>query len=167
RMLFSALQEKRANPTDAEIKKVWEDDKQTLIDQYASENHLPDSEKAKVTFEQVKELAKDRVVMNKSMAPEMQAEIMGDIVGNAKLEIVGIKDATKAKRIAQQIMEPHVKMVEAQKKQMEEMAKPPEAAAGGPPAAGDKPEGDGGAAEVDAPPAVDGEQTEEPKEGGE
>ena len=138
--LFQALLKKKANVTDAEAKKAWDDDKETIINEYASKNKLTDSEKAKVTFEQAKEAAKERVEMSKMGI--VQGEVMNDIILNSKLEFVSV-DPTKAKAISEKIMGP---AIERAKKQKEEAAKAketeknppkpgaaPEAGKGGPP----------------------------------
>jgi hypothetical protein len=121
--LFQALLKKKANVTEAEMKKVWEDDKQALINEYASKNHLPDSEKAKVTYEQVKDLARERVEMQKMGM--VQGEVMNDIILNSKLEFVSLEPA-KAKEISERIMGPAMERAKQQKEEQEKAKNAPE-----------------------------------------
>jgi hypothetical protein len=120
-MLFDALKRKSVKVSEEDIKKVWEDDKQSLIDQYAAENKLPDSEKAKITFEQVKDLARKRVEDNK--AQMYQGEVMGDIMLNAKIDFVSIKDPAKKKRIEEQVLAPLKEQGEMSRKQSRDARK--------------------------------------------
>jgi hypothetical protein len=135
--LFQALLKKKADVSDTEAKKAWDDDKQTIINQYAAENHLPDSEKAKVTFDQAKETAKSRVEQSKMGI--VQGEVMNDIILNSKLEFVSL-DPAKAKEITEKIMGPSIERAKKQKEESEKAEKEaPKTGAtpGGPPPAGD------------------------------
>jgi hypothetical protein len=102
RELFNKLNEIKVKVSDAEARKVWETDKENLVNQYIAQEKLPDSEKAKVTFEQVKELAEERVRMNKMML--VQGEIVADIVLNAELDMVAIKDPARQKQLEDLIL---------------------------------------------------------------
>jgi len=153
-MLFQALQKKRVNVTDDEVKKVWDTDKTALVNEYAAKNHLPDSDKAKVTYDQVKDIARDRVEMNK--VGMMQDEIMADIILNGKLEMTSIPDSAKAKTLEEEILGDQQKHAREQK---EKAKNPPAAPSAG--AQGGTPGGPGG-----APPVRPGAQAAPPSQGG-
>jgi len=136
--LFQALLKKKANVTETEMKKAWDDDKQTIINTYAAKNHLPDSEKAKVTYEQAKDDVRDRVEMSKMGI--VQGDVMNDIILNSKLEFVSV-DPAKAKELTEKIMGPAVERAKKQKEEAAKAKSAPPAAAGGAGAAGAPPAG--------------------------
>jgi hypothetical protein len=163
--LFKALGEARIKVTPEEAKKVWTDDKQQLIDQYAQQNHLPDSDKAKVTYEQVQKLAEDRVRQQKSMM--MQGEVVGDAILAANLKVVAVKDPNEAKRLEDLILnnskEEAKKQVEQSKKQQEEALHPkPATPAGGP---GGMPQASGPNGQKSPPPGAGGQKSPPPGAG--
>jgi hypothetical protein len=148
--LFQALLSKKANVTDEEAKKAWDDDKETIINEYAAKNHLTDTDKAKVTFEQAKETARERVEQTKMGM--VQGDVMNEIILNSKVEFVALP-SDKAKQITDKIMGPAIERAQQQKDDAEKMKKAEaEAAKGGGAAA--EGEGEDAADGADAAPPV-------------
>jgi hypothetical protein len=82
-----------------------------------------------------------------------QGNIMGEIINNAKLEIVSVGDAAKAKKIEEQIMGPAREQFAQQKKQADEAKKAEEARKAD---EAKKPEGDEAKPTEEAKPAEGG-----------
>jgi len=146
--LFQALLKKKANVSETEMKKAWDDDKQTIINTYAAKNHLPDSEKAKVTYEQAKDDVRDRVEMSKMGI--VQNQVMNDIILNSKLEFVSL-DPAKAKELTDKIMGPAIERAKKQKEEAEHPTPPKTPGASG--VAGQAPPAGGKPSQVQSPPS--------------
>jgi hypothetical protein len=153
-MMFEELVNSTVQVTDAQLKAVWERDKEQIITEYLTKNKLPDTEKAKITYEQCKDIVTD--ITKRENSGQRQQDITTELTQATNISLVSISDPTERKLYEDLIIN------NTKKKALEDAKKAAEAPAA-PPAAGGQP----GASQGGAPrPAPQGNgQAQPPKEG--
>jgi len=91
RLLFQKLTEALVEVTDKDAQDFWDKSKDQVINRYMTDNHLPESEKAGLTFDKVKATALAMVKEQKGF--EKQEEVINSIVANATLKLEGFGTA--------------------------------------------------------------------------
>jgi hypothetical protein len=140
--MFEGLVKAMANVTDEDVQKAWDKAKDQIISNYVSANHLPDSERAKLTFEDCKAEARRYAEDEASMGKQEEAYNM--LIASSKLEIKGLASAEEAAEIVKQILgnkQDDIKKQEEAKKAAEQPQLAPPTAEGQPPAEGTTPPG--------------------------
>jgi hypothetical protein len=95
RLLFQKLTEAMVVVTDKDAKDLWDKSKDQVINRYMTENHLPESDKAGLTFEKVKATA--LAMAKEEQGFSKQEEVINAIVGNATLKLQGFGTAEEDK----------------------------------------------------------------------
>lgn len=152
-MYFQGLVKKRVEVTEDEMKDSWAKEKDDIIAVYAQQNHIPEADKAKVTYEQAKDTIKSRLEAMKGM--QAQEQVMQEVVSQATFVINAMSDKEKAKLIEDLVLNNEKKRLADSAAEREKAGAPnsstppmgggaPEGGAAVPPAEGSMPPAEGG-----------------------
>lgn len=94
--MFEKLSESLVTVTEEEAKQLWDTNKDMVIAAYMRENHLPESEKASITWETCKDTALKMAKQSASFGK--QQEVVDLITVNATLVLEGFGSAEDDKR---------------------------------------------------------------------
>ena len=142
-MMIDGLTTAMVKISPEELKSEWDKNKATYIDQYLKENKLPDSEKAKATFEKVKPTIEKSLKERQKFSK--QEELFDSLTESINLSLTSIADPAERQKYEDLIINDAKKQIEDKKKAAEENKKKaaaPPPAGGGPsttPPAGQKP----------------------------
>lgn len=95
-LMFERLVASRVTVSEEDMMQIWDEMQSSIIDQYLSENHLPESERSSVEFDMVKEICKERA--DASLQQTALMEIRTEIVKEATLELTSVSDPEKRKK---------------------------------------------------------------------
>lgn len=94
-MLFEELVNSTVEVTDAQLKAVWERDKEQIITEYLTKNKLPDTEKSKITYEQCKDIVTE--ITKRENSGSRQQDLTTELTTKTKIDLVAISDPTERK----------------------------------------------------------------------
>lgn len=90
-LMFERLVESRVEITEEDKLDIWDTQQASVIDEYLSENHLPESERSSVEYEMVESICEERA-MN-SLKQGALIEVRTEIVRESTIELPFLEDA--------------------------------------------------------------------------
>ena len=95
-LMFEKLVESRVVVTDEDKMQIWDEQQASIIDQYLSENHLPESERSSVEYDMVKQICETRAGAARKQTALM--EVRTEIVNETTLALSCVTDPDKRKQ---------------------------------------------------------------------
>jgi hypothetical protein len=106
-LLFQALSKQLSEVTDEDVKKAWADEaeRKRYSDGFAADNHLPDSDKAKLSLEDEKLHAYVKADLEQKKASGTQDDLIQNIVDQTTLDLdTCVRDPKKAQQFEDLIL---------------------------------------------------------------
>jgi hypothetical protein len=95
-LMFERMVASRVTVSEEDMMRIWDEMQSSIIDQYLSDNHLPESERSSVEFDMVKDICEERA--GASLQQTALMEVRNEIVQEATLELTSVSDPEKRKR---------------------------------------------------------------------
>lgn len=102
-LLQDGIVEKRVNVTDEKKRKIWDEQQDKVINEYMMGNHLPETERAGITYEDCEGLLFEKVLRIEGVP--VQGDLMAELINTATLDLRCFASDEEAERYEFLILE--------------------------------------------------------------